>query len=74
MGVGRDMNSFISWKIEQWRMNFFDVMRKTDLNEEDEEGFIDQLYNVDQALKTEERIYVISYAMIYVFCHPLKTS
>lgn len=68
------MNSFISWKIEQWRMNFFDVMRKTDLNEEDEEGFIDQLYNVDQALKTEERIYVISYAMIYVFCHPLKTS
>ncbi len=45
------MNSFISWKIEQWRMNFFDVMRKTDLNEEDEEGFIDQLYNVDQALK-----------------------
>jgi hypothetical protein len=28
-------------------MNFFDVMRKTDLNEEDEEGFIDQLYNVD---------------------------
>ncbi len=74
MGVGRDMNFFISWKIEQWRMNFFDVMRKTDLNEEDEEGFIDQLYNVDQALKTEERIYVISYAMIYVFCHPLKTS
>jgi hypothetical protein len=24
-------------------MNFFDVMRKTNLNEEDEEGFIDQL-------------------------------
>jgi hypothetical protein len=30
-------------KIEERRMNFFDVMRKTDLNEEDEEGFIDQL-------------------------------
>jgi hypothetical protein len=24
-------------------MNFFDMMRKTKLNEEDEEGFIDQL-------------------------------
>ncbi len=61
MGVGRDMNSFISWRLNSGKWNFFDVMRKMDLNEEDEQGFIDQLTMLIRLWIENRRTYLCSF-------------